>query len=36
MILNPKYLARLAAQKTHVWRARPPAPATEPLETFPV
>jgi N-acetylglucosaminyldiphosphoundecaprenol N-acetyl-beta-D-mannosaminyltransferase len=36
LILNPAYLARLAAQKTHLWRATPPPPATEPPTTFPV
>jgi N-acetylglucosaminyldiphosphoundecaprenol N-acetyl-beta-D-mannosaminyltransferase len=36
LILNPAYLARLFAQKTHLWSAAPPAPATEPLTTFPV
>jgi exopolysaccharide biosynthesis WecB/TagA/CpsF family protein len=36
LLLNPNYLARLAAQKTHLWRAAPPNPATSPLGTFPV
>ncbi|SCL46325.1 polymer biosynthesis protein, WecB/TagA/CpsF family [Micromonospora yangpuensis] len=36
VILNPAYLGRLAAQKTGVWKARPPAPATERPTTFAV
>ncbi len=36
LLLNPAYLARLAAQRTHLWKATPAAPATGPLETFPV
>ncbi|MDG4803943.1 WecB/TagA/CpsF family glycosyltransferase [Micromonospora sp. WMMD980] len=36
VILNPAYLARLAAQKTGVWRATPPPPATERPATFDV
>jgi exopolysaccharide biosynthesis WecB/TagA/CpsF family protein len=36
LLLNPAYLAGLAAQRTHLWKAAPAAPATEPLETFPV
>jgi exopolysaccharide biosynthesis WecB/TagA/CpsF family protein len=36
LILNPQYLTRLAAQKARLWRARPAAPATEPLSTFAV
>ncbi|OLB74559.1 MAG: glycosyltransferase [Actinobacteria bacterium 13_2_20CM_2_71_6] len=36
LLLNPAYLARLAAQKTHVWKATPPDPATEPPTTLPV
>jgi len=36
LILNPKYLARLAAQRTGLWRATPPAPATEPPASFAV
>ena len=36
ILLNPNYLARLGAQKTRLWRAAPPAPATEPLQTFAV
>jgi N-acetylglucosaminyldiphosphoundecaprenol N-acetyl-beta-D-mannosaminyltransferase len=36
LILNPAYLARLAAQKTHLWRAAPPAPSTERPPTFAV
>lgn len=34
LLLNPAYLARLAAQKTRVWRATPPAAATERPSTF--
>jgi exopolysaccharide biosynthesis WecB/TagA/CpsF family protein len=36
VLLNPNYLARLVAQKTHVWKATPPPPATEPVATFAV
>ena len=36
VILNPAYLARLFAQKTGLWKAAPPPPATEPLTEFPV
>ncbi|WP_433054365.1 WecB/TagA/CpsF family glycosyltransferase [Dactylosporangium sp. CS-033363] len=36
ILLNPNYLARLGAQKARVWRAAPPAPATEPLKDFAV
>jgi N-acetylglucosaminyldiphosphoundecaprenol N-acetyl-beta-D-mannosaminyltransferase len=36
LLLNPAYLARLAAQKTRVWRATPPAPASERPTTFAV
>jgi exopolysaccharide biosynthesis WecB/TagA/CpsF family protein len=36
LLLNPAYLARLAAQRTHLWRATPAPPATEPLPIFPV
>jgi N-acetylglucosaminyldiphosphoundecaprenol N-acetyl-beta-D-mannosaminyltransferase len=36
VLLNPAYLARLAAQWTLLWRATPPAPATERLTAFPV
>jgi exopolysaccharide biosynthesis WecB/TagA/CpsF family protein len=36
VLLNPAYLARLAAQKAHVWRPEPAAAATEPLESFAV
>jgi exopolysaccharide biosynthesis WecB/TagA/CpsF family protein len=34
LLLNPAYLARLAAQKTHLWKATPPAPATDRPESF--
>jgi UDP-N-acetyl-D-mannosaminuronic acid transferase (WecB/TagA/CpsF family) len=36
VILNPAYLARLAAQKTGLWKATPPPPATDRLPTFAV
>ncbi|MEH1164816.1 WecB/TagA/CpsF family glycosyltransferase [Micromonospora sp. CPCC 205539] len=36
VILNPAYLTRLAGQKTGLWKARPPAPATERPATFAV
>ena len=36
VLLNPAYLIRLAAQKTKLWRAAPPAPATEPVPAFAV
>jgi exopolysaccharide biosynthesis WecB/TagA/CpsF family protein len=36
LILNPLYLARLAAQKTHLWRATPPAASSRPAPGFPV
>jgi N-acetylglucosaminyldiphosphoundecaprenol N-acetyl-beta-D-mannosaminyltransferase len=36
LILNPQYLARLAAQKTRLWRARPADPATTRPAGFPV
>jgi len=36
ILLNPAYLARLAAQKTGLWKATPPPPATEPLDKFAV
>jgi N-acetylglucosaminyldiphosphoundecaprenol N-acetyl-beta-D-mannosaminyltransferase len=36
VLLNPVYLARLAAQWAHLWRAPPPVPATERLTAFPV
>ena len=36
LLLNPAYLARLAAQKTRLWKATPPDPATGRLTTFPV
>jgi N-acetylglucosaminyldiphosphoundecaprenol N-acetyl-beta-D-mannosaminyltransferase len=36
LILNPAYLARLSAQKTHLLRATPPAPATTPADRFAV
>jgi N-acetylglucosaminyldiphosphoundecaprenol N-acetyl-beta-D-mannosaminyltransferase len=36
LLLNPAYMARLAAQKTRLWKATPPAPATDRLTSFPV
>jgi exopolysaccharide biosynthesis WecB/TagA/CpsF family protein len=36
VLLNPNYLARLAAQRSGLWKAKPPAPATEPVDTFAV
>ncbi len=36
IILNPAYLSRLAAQKVGLWKARPPAPATERPASFSV
>ena len=36
VLLNPNYVARLAAQRSRLWKATPPAPTTEPLSTFPV
>lgn len=36
LILNPHYIARLAAQWTRLWRATPPAPATERPAVCPV
>ena len=36
ILLNPNYLARLAAQKTGLWKAAPPAPTSKPVDTFAV
>jgi len=36
LLLNPAYLARLTAQRTKLWKAAPPAPATGRLTSFPV
>ena len=36
VLLNPAYLARLAAQKSGWWKATPPPPATEPVDGFAV
>jgi exopolysaccharide biosynthesis WecB/TagA/CpsF family protein len=36
LILNPAYLMRLGAQKTHLWKATPPAPTEERVLSFPV
>ena len=36
LILNPAYLVRLTAQKTHLWKATPPTPTDERPTTFAV
>ena len=36
VVLNPAYLARLGAQKSGLWKAPPPAAATERLSSFAV
>jgi len=36
LLLNPAFLARLAAQKVGLWRATPALPTQSPLATFPV
>jgi exopolysaccharide biosynthesis WecB/TagA/CpsF family protein len=36
VLLNPAYLARLAAQRTGLWKATPPAPTSEPVTDFAV
>ncbi|GAB3148277.1 WecB/TagA/CpsF family glycosyltransferase [Micromonospora sonneratiae] len=36
IVLNPAYLTRLTAQKTKIWKATPPPPATERPATFAV
>ncbi|MDT5037885.1 MAG: N-acetylglucosaminyldiphosphoundecaprenol N-acetyl-beta-D-mannosaminyltransferase [Micromonosporaceae bacterium] len=36
LLLNPAYLTRLTAQRTKLWKATPPAPATDRPATFPV
>jgi N-acetylglucosaminyldiphosphoundecaprenol N-acetyl-beta-D-mannosaminyltransferase len=36
ILLNPNYLARLAAQRSGVWKATPPPPTTDPVERFAV
>jgi N-acetylglucosaminyldiphosphoundecaprenol N-acetyl-beta-D-mannosaminyltransferase len=36
LLLNPAYLSRLAAQKLRLWKAVPPAPATDRPAAFPV
>jgi exopolysaccharide biosynthesis WecB/TagA/CpsF family protein len=36
VLLNPAYLARLAAQRSGAWKATPPEPARQALDTFPV
>ncbi|WP_305788531.1 WecB/TagA/CpsF family glycosyltransferase [Symbioplanes lichenis] len=36
ILLNPNYLARLALQRTGLWKARPPAPTTDKVISFAV
>jgi N-acetylglucosaminyldiphosphoundecaprenol N-acetyl-beta-D-mannosaminyltransferase len=36
VLLNPAYVSRLAAQKSGLWKAIPPAPTTQPVDTFAV
>jgi N-acetylglucosaminyldiphosphoundecaprenol N-acetyl-beta-D-mannosaminyltransferase len=36
ILLNPAFVARLAAQKSGVWKATPPARTSEPVDTFAV
>jgi exopolysaccharide biosynthesis WecB/TagA/CpsF family protein len=36
VLLNPAYLARLAAQKSGLWKATPPAASSEPVKQFAV
>jgi N-acetylglucosaminyldiphosphoundecaprenol N-acetyl-beta-D-mannosaminyltransferase len=36
VLLNPAYLARLAAQRSGLWKATPPPPATQPVDSFAV
>jgi exopolysaccharide biosynthesis WecB/TagA/CpsF family protein len=36
VLLNPAYLSRLFAQKLGLWKANPPAPTTDPVESFAV
>jgi N-acetylglucosaminyldiphosphoundecaprenol N-acetyl-beta-D-mannosaminyltransferase len=36
VLLNPAYVARLAAQKSGLWKATPPPPAAEPVASFAV
>jgi N-acetylglucosaminyldiphosphoundecaprenol N-acetyl-beta-D-mannosaminyltransferase len=36
VLLNPAYLTRLALQRSGLWKATPAAPATAPVESFPV
>lgn len=36
LLLNPSYLVRLIAQRWHIRSAAPPAPASAPMESFPV
>jgi exopolysaccharide biosynthesis WecB/TagA/CpsF family protein len=36
LLLNPEYVGRLVAQRSHLWRATPPPAATARLDEFPV
>jgi len=36
VLLNPAYVSRLAAQKSGLWKATPPAPASDSVDTFAV
>jgi exopolysaccharide biosynthesis WecB/TagA/CpsF family protein len=36
VLLNPAYVTRLAAQKSGLWKAKPPAATTEPVQSFAV
>jgi exopolysaccharide biosynthesis WecB/TagA/CpsF family protein len=36
ILLNPAYLSRLAAQKSGLWKAQPPAPDAEAVSGFAV
>jgi UDP-N-acetyl-D-mannosaminuronic acid transferase (WecB/TagA/CpsF family) len=36
VLLNPAYLSRLAAQKSGLWKAKPPEAASEPVASFAV
>jgi N-acetylglucosaminyldiphosphoundecaprenol N-acetyl-beta-D-mannosaminyltransferase len=36
VLLNPAYLSRLAAQKSGLWKATPPAPTSDPVGPFAV
>jgi exopolysaccharide biosynthesis WecB/TagA/CpsF family protein len=36
VLLNPQYVTRLALQRSGLWKATPPAPATAPVDSFAV